>query len=154
MTVKFKIKPVLLIVLTIIVSFCAGSASMYYFIQKRASYMSQGVFIDKNRDMDKFGIRTGKDYSIDNQYNYVPVDWLVKEVEIAKIKEEYKDIQREDVLKFLNIAKSGKYSIYYFTNNITMWYSLRGVEGYCLVDKSKIRLREWVVLTGFITSMS
>ncbi len=154
MKVKFKIKTVLLISITIFLSFCAGSASMYYFIQNRMEYMSQGVFIDKNRDMKKFGIRTGKDYTDENPYNYVPVDWLVKEVEIDVIRTMYKDHQDEDFLKFLKLAESGKYTIYFFSNNITMWYSLSGVEGYCLVDKSLIRLKEWVVLTGFITSMS
>lgn len=116
--------------------------------------MSQGVLIDKNRDMEKFGIHTGKNYTDDNPYNYVPVDWLVKEVELDVLKKIYHAYQDEDVLRFLKLAESDKYSIYYFSNNITMWYSLRGVEGYCLVDKSLIRIKEWLVITGFITSMS
>lgn len=154
MKLPSKVRSVLLTVVIITLSFSAGSAAMYCFIQNRMEYMSQGIFIDRNRDMDKFGIRTGKDYAADNPYNYVPVDWLVKEVESDVIKKMYQGPQDDDVLKILQLAESGQYTIYYFSNNITMWYSLAGVEGYCLVDKSSNRVKEWVVLTGFITSMS
>jgi hypothetical protein len=141
----------------IVVSFCAGAGSMYYFIASR-SYMKYGIMMDRNHDIDKFGVTTGKDFSDDNPYNYVPVDWLAKEVEIHTLIDAYKDCHIESinaqVAKMVDLAKSGRYKIYFFSSPITMWASLTGVEGYCIVDTSSGYPRAWVIPTGVILNMN
>lgn len=131
---------------------------MYYYIASR-SYMQYGIMLDRNHDIDKFGVNSGKDFSDDNPYNYVPVDWLAKEVEIKTLINAFKDCANESIndqiSRMVNIAKEERYKIYYFSSPITMWASLSGVEGYCIVDSSSMKYaKEWIIPTGVISTLN
>jgi hypothetical protein len=148
----------ILYIAAILVSFFIGAGSMYYFIASR-TYMQYGIMLDRNHDIDKFGVKSGKDFSKDYPYNYVPVDWLAKEVEIKTLISAYKDCNsksiKAQVTRMAKMAKSERYKIYFFSSPITMWASLSGVEGYCIVESASMKYtKEWIIPTGVILTLN